>query len=440
MLRLFKEHPEFDQYTKFDTITGKLDALHEQVFTGFLPPHHKMGSSGLEKVDFRGGSTFLGETPSTHTRFPRRLYFQITRHCNLECAACFLKAERNGAHVPTRSILEIAEFMGRHGLMEVRLTGGEPTTHPDFMNILHKFQEENVYVSVATNGVIARKTLEAISEVKNVWIICSVDGNKKTHNRYRPDTFDTIIGNLKYLKSRNPDVRIRLTTVLTRENKNQMFELGEIVKYVDAESITVIPLRPQVRNRSMISEMITAVEFRQVIEDLIETKIKLGINFTTTIETSYKKEISADPVFRKKSSCAAGREGTNLDFDRAKNEFLVYGCAYSPACDLTADYAIRKPFLAGSFSPGNIPAFLDIWRDDSRWTVFRDLSFKSEDCRECVFKKRNQCTGSCPIQNLDYSQLNIEEDLLDQLKDQIAHTSEWYCYNKIIGKQSGSDS
>ena len=34
--------------------------------------------------------------------------------------------------------------------MEVRITGGEPTTHPDFFDILHKFQEENIYVSPIT--------------------------------------------------------------------------------------------------------------------------------------------------------------------------------------------------------------------------------------------------------------------------------------------------
>jgi len=66
-----------------------------------------------------------------------------------------------------------------------------------------------------------------------------------------------------------------------------MYELGEICTSVDAESITVIPLRPQVREAGMKDHMATAREFRRVLEDLVGTKDKLGIRFTTTMETDY---------------------------------------------------------------------------------------------------------------------------------------------------------
>lgn len=431
MFRLYKESPEFGEFSKFDTETGRLSDINENEFNRFLPEGFKPDGKPIQRIEGEGATLFSGETPKTHTRFPRRIYFQITRNCTLECPACFIKAERGGDHVPTSSIMEIARFMGRHGLMEVRLTGGEPTTHPDFFKILHKFQEENVYVSVATNGVLDQGTLDALCDERNLWVICSVDGNRETHNRYRPNTFDGIIRNLKYLKKKNPSLRLRLTTVLTRENKNQMHELGEICKSVDAESITVIPLRPQVRDSKIMDEMITGEEFKQVIESLIETKEKLGIRFTTTIETDYKTKIYGDPVFKKRSSCAAGREGANLDYDAGKKEFLVYGCSYAPVSDLEADAALKKPFLAGSFSSDNISSFLDIWRDDGAWTIFRDLSLKSGDCIKCEYYSKHQCVGSCPIQNIDYSCIDINEDLLEQLKSQIWRTSEWYCYKNF---------
>ena len=37
MLKLYKEHPEFDEFTKFDTETGKLVAITEEEFKLFLP-------------------------------------------------------------------------------------------------------------------------------------------------------------------------------------------------------------------------------------------------------------------------------------------------------------------------------------------------------------------------------------------------------------------
>ncbi len=436
MLKLYKEHPEFDEFSKFDTETGRLAAISEEEFNIFLPDDilEKIdGQKPIQRIDGKDATIFLGETPVTHTRFPRRIYFQITRYCNLECPACFIKAGKDGYHVPTKAVMDIAEFMGQNGLIEARLTGGEPTMHPDFLDIVHKFQEENIYVSVATNGVMSQKTLDALCEEKNLWLICSIDGNRATHNKYRPGTFDRIIRNMKYLKARNPETRLRLTTVLTKENKGQMYELGEICKSLDAESITIIPLRPQVRDPKIIQDMVTAQEFKQVIEELVETKEKLGVRVTTTIETDYKKKIYSDPVFRKRSSCAAGREGTNLDYDSEKNEFVVYGCSYSPATDLRANPIIRKPFVAGTFPEDNVSGFLDIWRNESAWTLFRDLSLKSDDCKQCDYLTNHQCVGSCPIQNLDYNSLDVGRDVLAQLREQIQHTSEWYCYKKIVG-------
>ncbi len=420
MLKLYKEHREFDEFTKFDTKTGKLETITESEFKKLPNEAH------LDDV-----SVFSGETPDTRTRFPRRIYLQITRNCNLSCSYCFIKANAGGQHAPTSAIMDLADFMGENGLMEVRLTGGEPTTHPDFFSILHRFKERHVYVSLATNGVMDRRTIEALCEEKDLWLICSLDGDRATHNRYRPGTFDKIIDNLTYLRKRNDSLRMRLTTVLTKKNKSQMYELGQICANVGAESITVIPLRPQVRDPAIKKEMVTSEEFRQVIEDLVSAKEKLGIRFTTTTETDFFKEVYKDPIVRKRSSCAAGREATNIDYDAAKKEFLVYGCAYSPASDLDAHPKIRKPFLAGTFSKDRVSSFLDIWRDHSAWTIFRELSLKYSGCKQCSYLANHQCVGSCPIQNLDYKSLKINEEMLNQLKEQILHTSEWYCYKNL---------
>lgn len=431
MLRIFQEHPEFTEFSRFDTTTGRLSPITELEFRKYIPADLPLGKQPLQCIDSPEATVFLGETSPTHTRFPRRVYFQITRNCNLECPACFIKAARGGQHVPTAAALEIAAFMGKHGLMEVRLTGGEPTTHPDFFPILHRFREEDVYVSVATNGVLNQRTLDALCEEPNLWVLCSVDGNRETHNRYRPNTFDQIIRNLQYLKNKNPTVRLRLTTVLTKQNKDQMNELGQICRLVDAESITIIPLRPQVRDPTIKAEMVTAEEFKQVLDSLVEVKETLGIQFTTTIETDYMRKIYRDPVFTKHSSCAAGREGTNLDYDATRNEFIVYGCSYSPASDLLENPVTRKPFLAGTFSPANTDAFWEIWRNEDAWTLFRDLSLKSFRCQHCEYLQHHQCTGSCPIQNINYAALDINMDLMEQLKEHLHKTGEWYCYKDI---------
>lgn len=432
MLKLFHEHPEFDEYTAFDIAVGRMTALTGQQFDALLP--HKIPQENgdyIRRIVGTDVEAYFGAVPTTHTRFPRRVYFQITRCCNLECPACFIKAVRGGAHVPTDAIMQMAGYMARQGLIEVRLTGGEPTLHPHFIEILHTFQAAGVYVSVATSGVIARRMLEALAEARGYWLVCSLDGNAATHNSYRGDTYDKILSNLHFLRKSNPDLRIRLTTVLTRDNMGQMWHLAQVCRDVGAESITIIPLRPQVRDPAIKAAMVTATEFRAVIETMLAVRAELGVQFTTTIETDYKEQINRDPVFTKRSSCAAGREGANLDYDASTGMFQMYGCSYSPASDLTASHEVRSPFLAGTFGLNEPEQFLAIWRDDSRWALFRDLSLKSGICKGCSYLNRHLCTGSCPIQNVDYAALQLGEDVMAQLKRQISETAEWYCYQRV---------
>lgn len=428
MKKYFLEDREFNQFTVFDSETGKLSVLEEKEFYSKTAKLQNNDDPSYNKSP----QLFIGESSNTNTRFPRRIYFQITRNCNLNCPACFIKASNSGKHVPKEYIFQLADFMGKNGLMEVRLTGGEPTTHPEIINIIRKFQENNIYVSLATNGIFNDKVLVELSEQENIWIICSIDGNRETHNKYRPGTFDKIISNMLFLKSKNPNLRIRINTILTKENKNQVQDLVEICELLGAESITFIPLRPQVRNKEILEQMVTSEEFRKVIQDLISAKRNHGVNFTTTIETIYKDEILADPIFTKRSSCAAGREGTNLDYDADKNKFIVYGCSYSPASDLTENPLIRDPFIAGSFSPDNIDKFYEIWKDNDNWIIYRDLELKSKPCLDCLYYQKNKCTGSCPIQNIDYSKIDVEENVINQLKTQLKNTGEWYCYQNIL--------
>lgn len=432
MLKIYEENDEFNRWTKFDTLTGKLQAIDEMEFLSYLPEGFARNQKAMQRLVTPDATIFLGETPTTRTRFPRRVYFQITRNCNLNCRSCFIKAKSDGSHVPTSSIFRIAEFLGYFGLMEVRLTGGEPTTHPDFFEIIEKFQQEGVYVSIGTNGFFNDKIRERLCKLKNIWLICSIDGNKETHNSFRPATFDRILKNMEYIKNQNPGLRLRLNTILSKKNKDQIFDLGVIAKSLDAESITLIPLRPQVRDKSILNDMVSPAEFIGVLEEMKRTTEKLGVKFTTTIETEFKKHILPDPVFTKRSSCAAGREGTNLDYDMVKEEFFLYGCSYSPASDFSANAVIRKPFVAGSFPIGQISKFIDIWRDDNSWTIYRDLSLKPFECQICDYKSLNMCTGSCPIQNIDYTDLRLDSDVLEQLEMQLWQTCEWYCYKNFL--------
>ena len=225
-------------------------------------------------------------------------------------------------------------------------------------------------------------------------------------------------------------MRIRLNTVLTLDTFTCIESVFLLAARINAESITFIPLRPQVRDVKIRNRMLNASQFREAIEIMIELRHRYGVDFTTTIETDFKDEILSDKIFKKQSSCAAGCEGTNLDYDISNNEFLMYGCSYCPASDPDVSSTIRAPFLAGKI-PFDRPELIDdVWNNENQWQIYRNLSFKSEDCGQCAYY-RSRCTGSCPIQNINFEELRLDTDVLSQLKEQMRRNGEWYCYKKL---------
>lgn len=417
MYRLYKENIEFNEYSIFDTGNGQLITINE-----FEYKKYRDSSENIE--------VFESNSDSNRTRFPRRIYFQITHQCNLQCTYCFIKANKMASHLDFNVIKNIAKFTGKQGLMEVRLSGGEPTLHPYFTSIFNEFRKNNVYVSIATNCIWSDSIKRFLHAKNDLWIIASLDGDKVSHDKNRNNSYSTALNNLFELREKNKSARIRLNMVLTKDSFGKIENISKIANKLSAENISLLPLRPEVRDDNMLTKMLNASEFKYVIKEMIKLKKKYNINFTTALPTEFFEDISKDKIFTKRISCAAGREGTNLDFNPNKNELLLYGCSTCPASDISAPESIKEPFLAGKFDYKDIEMIMKIWEDDSRWQIFRDNSIKSYKCKSCD-ELGKRCTGSCPIQNINWKEINMKRKVSTQIFNQIKNSTEWYCYKYI---------
>src|ERR1035437_9946811 len=69
---------------------------------------------------------------------PRILTFAITGACNLKCCHCWVKSGEaaSSAHVPLRIVRRLFEEFSAIGGEGVRITGGEPLSHPHWLEIV----------------------------------------------------------------------------------------------------------------------------------------------------------------------------------------------------------------------------------------------------------------------------------------------------------------
>lgn len=104
----------------------------------------------------------------------------LTTHCNLACPDCCCDIPNRVSGNPVS--LEYLEAAAKHlrGVPRINITGGEPTTHPEFdvLSALFRSLFECATLTVETNGLLAARHVDALRHYDTVYV---------TH--YTPGTF-----------------------------------------------------------------------------------------------------------------------------------------------------------------------------------------------------------------------------------------------------------
>ena len=123
--------------------------------------------------------------PRAHSCLP---IIEITNHCNLECPICIVQNRNNYQMSDMEFRATIDGLIEKEGLLDtVNLSGGEPTIHPRFFELLDIARRPEISrVSISTNGLR----------------IASDEGS------CRELTARKVYVNLQFDALRNPDLRV----------------------------------------------------------------------------------------------------------------------------------------------------------------------------------------------------------------------------------------
>ena len=123
---------------------------------------------------------------------PVRLTLAVARNCNLRCRHCYVQSSEGGSPEPQgdairRVLNEFADLGGR----AVVLTGGEPLTRPDWLDLVAFACRENRFeeVRLQTNATLVdRGAAEALASLGCSRLLVQVSmegGAAETHDRIR---------------------------------------------------------------------------------------------------------------------------------------------------------------------------------------------------------------------------------------------------------------
>jgi len=89
----------------------------------------------------------------------RSLYLYASGSCNLACRHCWIvptyqESGDNGQHVSLEHVQKAIREAMPLGLRSVKLTGGEPTLHPQFRELVTLIDEAELKIVIETNGTL----------------------------------------------------------------------------------------------------------------------------------------------------------------------------------------------------------------------------------------------------------------------------------------------
>jgi len=134
----------------------------------------------------------------------RKALVQIDERCNLHCAHCFVSATNAGHVMPYADIRDmlIPRLSGCQ-VRRVTLTGGEPTIHPEFMEVVRAFRRAGMDVGICTNGTaLTGAQITELAGIGGVHVNVSLDGFRPgSHGLFRGDraSFGTTVATVRSL-------------------------------------------------------------------------------------------------------------------------------------------------------------------------------------------------------------------------------------------------
>ena len=181
--------------------------------------------------------------------YPRRLVLELTNACNLNCVMC----GRNAADFKLTSF-NMDIFRSLEPLFdtieEVTLMGwGEPTIHPNFLEMLETINKHSARKYFCTNGMTLDKIKNAIFDYKVDVFAVSLDGatyetNKKIR---RGSDLNKIVANLKEIvkikKERNLTYPyINFVFCAMKSNIEELPDLVKLASDVGVDEVKVVYL------------------------------------------------------------------------------------------------------------------------------------------------------------------------------------------------------
>jgi pyrroloquinoline quinone biosynthesis protein E len=302
----------------------------------------------------------------------------VTSRCNLKCVHCFSSRDGKGNHDLSVQVMEsIFNQLERMGVMEVRLTGGEPLLHPEVRTLLAIIQKKRFRKVLITNGTLLdEENVRRLKEAEVIPTVSLEDVNSEDHDVFSgvPGSFKRTMTALNLMQKQG--VQYGINCCSHKGNLNRCEDIIKLSIRQGADRIAFLDLKVVGRMKKHREWVPAWSAYQNLFDYLLIAKARYRKRIDVSLDVFLHCHPLRESIQERKKgyvSCKAGKNRLTIDSDAT-----VYPCNLVLSDPQWVMGNLRKETLT------------DIWFS-KKWLFFRG-GVKISDlpkCRSC--KKLTTC-------------------------------------------------
>lgn len=326
----------------------------------------------LKKVrDYVDG---LYQTPTL-----KNLFIEMTLNCNEHCRHCGSRCGdlKMNDQLTDKEILDfLADLKTKvYPLPFLNITGGEPLLRPDFIELMHEITKLGYNWGMTSNGtLIDKEMIYKLHYAGMKTVSISIDGLEDTHNWFRQteDGYRKSMEAIRLLANANFR-NVMVTTVVHRQNRNQLYDMYEEMKKLNIDTWRIINIEPIGRAKDNKELMLEKQDYVAML-DFIKTNREREKAFEICFGCNHWLGVDNEHRFREwYYKCGAG--------------IITGGIFYNGDIGACLDIERKPETIQGNIRTDD---FMTLWNNS--FEVFRrNRAYDNEHCSAC--SERDNCRG-----------------------------------------------
>lgn len=206
---------------------------------------------------------------------------QLTTRCNLKCTHCFLDGSVNDLSM--ESMENIISYAKANKCTCLSFTGGEPTLHPRFSEIVETMAKNDFTFTMITNGKNFPEIDQSIHTLAGTMrrVDFSLDGaTEDIHDLNRgKGVYRDVLRAVSICRYRSIPFGIRMT--VTKRNIDQLEEMSLLAAKLGARELFFLPLQPTPVTASM-KLLLNPCDLDMIQEQVLRLRKIFRIKITLT--------------------------------------------------------------------------------------------------------------------------------------------------------------